>query len=119
MIDEFWNAIPEEFPGISLDVFIVMPNHLHGIVFIEPHTDDSPGVVLGDVMKWFKGITGHHYGRGVRERGWPPYAGEFWHRGYYDHIVRDERDLDRIRAYIVNNPANWSSDRLYRLPEDV
>jgi len=118
MINGFWNAIPEKFPGVSLDVSVIMPNHLHGIVFIEPQPGDTFGVALGDVMRWFKGITGHRYGRGVREYGWPPYDREFWHRNYYDHIVRDDSDLERIRTYIANNPANWNTDRLYRLPGD-
>lgn len=119
MIGGFWSAIPERFPGISLDAWVIMPNHVHGVIFIEPRPDDSLGVSLGDIMKWFKGITGHHYGRGVRERGWPRYHGEFWHRDYYDHIVRDERDLERIRTYIANNPANWNTDRHYRMPGEA
>ncbi|HWV24428.1 MAG TPA: transposase [Thermomicrobiales bacterium] len=119
MIGLFWNAIPETFPHISLDAYVIMPNHLHGIIFLEPWPDDAPGVALGDIMKWFKGTTGHHYGRGVREQGWPRYDGEFWHRNYYEHIVRDERDLDRIRTYIANNPARWNTDRYYRMPEDI
>jgi putative transposase len=40
-----------------------------------------------------------------------------WHRNYYDHIVRDDRDLDRIREYIEGNPANWNEDRFYLLPK--
>lgn len=118
MIFDYWNAIPDKFPAVSLDASVIMPNHLHGIIFIEPQPHDSLSVSLGDVMKWFKGITGHQYTRGVHERGWPPYQREFWHRSYYDHIVRDECDLNRIRTYIANNPANWNIDRLYRTPED-
>lgn len=119
MIFTHWNAIPEKFPTVSLDAWVIMPNHLHGLIFIEPQPWDVPGVALGDIMKWFKGITGHRYSRGVRDNGWPHVGRAFWHRNYYDHIVRDERDLDRIRTYIANNPANWNTDRLYRMPEDV
>lgn len=117
MIDEIWNAIPEQFPGVSIDASVVMPNHIHGIIFIEPNVDDALSVALGDIMKWFKGVTGNRYSRGVHGRGWPPYDRHFWHRNYYDHIVRDEPDLERVRTYIVNNPANWNTDRHYRLPE--
>lgn len=93
-----------------------MLNHIHGIIVIEPHEGAVPDVALGDIMKWFKGVTGHRYSRGVHERGWPPYDRHLWHRNYYDHIVRDEPDLERIRIYIANNPANWNTDRHYRLP---
>lgn len=97
MIDEIWNAIPEKFPTVSLDASIVMPNHFHGIIFLESQPNDVLGVSLGRVMQWFKTVTTVRYSRGVRELGWPPYDKKFWHRNYYEHIVRDERDLDRIR----------------------
>lgn len=113
MIAEIWQAIPEQFPTVSLDASIVMPNHLHGVLFIEPQPEDAPGPSLGDVMKWFKTVTTVRYSRGVKEAGWPPYDGRLWHRNYYDHIVRDDRDLDRIRDYIEANPANWNEDRFY------
>lgn len=117
MITEIWEAIPLTFPQVSLDASVIMPNHLHGIVFIEPGPDDMPGVSLGDIMKWFKAITTTRYSRGVHDLGWPPYDRRLWHRNYYDHIVRDDRDLERIRAYIEANPARWSTDRFHPVPE--
>jgi putative transposase len=117
MIDEIWNAIPERFPTVSLDASVVMPNHFHGMVFIEPQPGDVPGVSLGDIMKWFKTVITVRYSRGVHEQGWPPYERKVWHRNYYEHIVRDDRDLERIRGYIEGNPANWDSDRHYPMPE--
>jgi REP element-mobilizing transposase RayT len=116
MIEEIWNSIPEAFPRVSIDGFIVMPNHMHGIVFLEPHADDAFGVSLGDVMKWFKAITTTRYSHGVHDLGWPPYDRRLWQRNYYDHIVRDDRDLERIRAYIEANTANWNEDRFHLMP---
>lgn len=113
MIEEIWNAIPEQFPGVSLDAAVVMPNHHHGVVFIEPKPDGSLGVSLGDIMKWFKTVTSVRYSHGVHEPGSPPYDRRFWHRNYYDHIIRNDRDLDRIRTYIENNPATWGDDSLH------
>jgi REP element-mobilizing transposase RayT len=86
-----------------------MPNHHHGILFIEPQPDDA----LGEVMQWFKTVTTVRYSHGVRNHGWPPYDRRLWHRNYYDHIVRNDRDLERIRLYIEHNPANWSTDDYY------
>lgn len=118
MVAEIWNAIPETFPSVSLDAFVVMPNHVHGIVFLEPHSNgDTLEVSLGDVMKWFKAVTTTRYSRGVHDLSWPPYDRRLWHRNYYDHIVRDDRDLDRIRAYIEANPANWNTDRFRPIAE--
>lgn len=114
---EIWKAIPRTFPTVSLDASMVMPNHHHGIVWIEPKPDGTPGPSLGDIMKWFKTVTTVRYSDGVHNLGWPPYDRRLWHRNYYDHIVRDDRDLDRIRVYIENNPSNWNTDDFYAEPE--
>ena len=117
MIGDIWQDIPRQFPTVSLDAWIVMPNHVHGIIFIEPQSDNALTVSLGDVMKWLKAITATRYSRGVHDHGWPPYDGKLWHRNYYDHIIRDDQDLDRVRDYIERNPANWKEDRFRPLPD--
>jgi REP element-mobilizing transposase RayT len=50
---------------------------------------------------------------GVELENWPHYEGRFWQEGYYDHIVRNDADLDRIRAYIEGNPARWEEDEYH------
>lgn len=117
MIQEIWEAIPGTFPSVSLGVSVVMPNHHHGIIWIKPQPDGTLGPALGDIMKWFKTVTTVRYSHGVHDLGWSPYDRRLWHRNYYDHIVRDEWDLNRIRIYIENNPANWQTDDLYAEPE--
>jgi REP element-mobilizing transposase RayT len=116
MIEEIWESIPAAFSTVSLDTSILMPNHHHGIIFIEPQTGDLLGPSLGDIMKWFKTVTTVRYSRGVGELGWPRYDRHLWHRNYYDHIIRDDRDLDRIRDYIDSNPSSWNTDRFYAEP---
>ena len=66
---------------------------------------------LPDVVHRFKTLSTMRYGDGVRRSGWTPYDGRLWQRNYYEHIVRNERDLDRFRRYIDENPTRWSSDR--------
>jgi putative transposase len=66
---------------------------------------------VGDVVRRFKTYTVHLWGEGVRAHGWEPYNGRLWQRNYYEHIIRNDRELDAIRAYIANNPAQWSVDR--------
>ncbi len=62
------------------------------------------------MVQWFKTMTTNAYIRGVQSQGWTPFAGRLWQRNYYEHIVRDEAELERIRDYIVNNPSNWKDD---------
>ena len=64
-------------------------------------------------MNWFKTVTTNDYIRGVRAGIFQPYQDRFWQRSFYDHVVRDEQDLQYIREYIVNNPIKWNLDRYY------
>ena len=65
---------------------------------------------LGDIMGWFKTMMTNEYIRGVKTLGWPPFDRRVWQRNYYEHIIRSEAELDRIRTYIANNPLKWALD---------
>jgi REP element-mobilizing transposase RayT len=67
-------------------------------------------LALGEIVQWFKTMTTNEYIRGVKQNGWTPFPGKLWQRNYYEHIIRNENDLNRIREYIFNNPANWAND---------
>lgn len=69
-----------------------------------------PPPTLGDIVGAFKSLTTDLYIHGVRQSGWPPFRGRLWHRNYHEHIIRNERSLNRVRQYILDNPANWASD---------
>jgi REP element-mobilizing transposase RayT len=56
-------------------------------------------------------LTTARYIRGVKQKQWPPFPGKLWQRNYYEHIVRDENELNEIRKYIVENPKKWDMDR--------
>ena len=66
---------------------------------------------LGDVVGGFKSITSVEYIKNVKKSGWKPFDRRLWQRNYYEHIVRTENDLDRIRQYIKINPIRWSRDK--------
>jgi REP element-mobilizing transposase RayT len=66
---------------------------------------------LPEVVHRFKTLTTKRYADGVKRLGWPPFPKTLWQRNYYEHIIRDEHDLTRIREYIVNNPLQWALDR--------
>ena len=115
VIESWWGTIPLRFPMVGLDAFVVMPNHLHGVLMIHvdqtmPLPEEMPS--LSRIMQWFKSVTTVDYTRGVRGHGWSAFPGKLWQPGFYDHIVRNTRDLDRIRAYIDGNPAMWGDDAL-------
>jgi putative transposase len=201
-----WHALPTRFPGIQLDEFVVMPNHVHAVVWIvgaplvgarspdgadgattgaapagvvgaplvgarSPDRADgattgaaptgvvgaplvgarSPdgadgattgaapaGVVgaplvgaqspdgadgattrvaptgarctIGDVIGAFKSITTNGYIQGVNGHHWATFPGRLWQRNYYEQVIRNDETLNRIRQYIVDNPAQWADD---------
>jgi len=110
MLIHWWREIAHKHPTVTLDAFVVMPNHIHGLlVFTQSGT-----VALPDVMRWYKTMTTNAYIRGVKEDGWPRFPGKLWQRSYHDHIVRDATHLDRVRRYIRANPATWHRDRFNR-----
>ncbi|MEA2063296.1 MAG: transposase [Gemmatimonadota bacterium] len=66
---------------------------------------------LPDVVHRFKTMTTKLYTDGVKQSGWPPFNRRFWHRSYYEHVVRRTDKMNRIREYIINNPMRWEFDR--------
>ena len=114
-----WEELPSHYPHVGLDAFVVMPNHIHAVVVLDgdAHADDveagfKPSPTgrhgLGEIVRAFKTFSAR---RVNAARGTP--GARVWQRNYYERIVRDEPELDRIREYIFNNPANWESDEYY------
>ena len=119
IVQKEWFDIPNRFPNIQLDSFIVMPNHIHGIInvgatLVVAQNDDnaragtSPAPTLGDVIGSFKSLCIYKYkNNGLN-------TGKFWQRNYYEHIIRNKTELEKIREYILNNLLNWESDENYK-----
>jgi putative transposase len=110
MIEAVWREMATEFPRITLDAFVVMPNHLHAILHLA-RQDQDRNPRLGNIIQRYKSITTARYSTGIHTLGWPPYDRRLWQNEFYDHIIRDANDLDRSRRYIAANPANWHRDR--------
>jgi REP element-mobilizing transposase RayT len=127
MILKWWNELPNKFPNVVLGEFAVMPNHIHGIIFIvDPVGADlrvGPGdekgghigpplqpAPLSQMIQWFKTMTTNEYIRGVKGLNWKPFDGKFWQRNYYEHIIRDEKELKQKSDYILVNPSRWDED---------
>jgi putative transposase len=119
--EQVWHQIPYHFPSISLDAAVVMPNHFHGIiVFSEEHSsayqpllDTTPKnnikkPTLGQAIAYFK-YQSTKLINTVREMT----GVRFWQRNYYEHIIRSETSLTRLRTYIEQNPLKWQIDQLH------
>jgi REP element-mobilizing transposase RayT len=110
LIEAGWEDLSTRFPSVLLDMYIVMPNHLHGIVSID-HTLECQPPTLSRVVQVFKSITTIAYGRGVKVGLFPPYVRGLWQRGFHDRILRDDRMLERAQGYIEGNPGRWEENR--------
>jgi putative transposase len=114
-VESTWHALPHRFPNLKLDTFIVMPNHVHGIVFLEsPQSSQKPVAASGaptdrtslaHVVRAFKSLSAI----GVNKIRMTPHS-PVWQRNYYEHIIRTVKSLDVLRRYIKENPATWHSD---------
>ena len=123
MVEWWWMELPNKFPTLELDEYIVMRNHIHGILVIvwadlcvrpDISVDQKKGAHTGAplqaIMQWFKTMTTNSYIRGVKQHNWPPYPDKLWQRSYYDHIIRNDQALQKIRQYIHENPAQWEQN---------
>ena len=130
MIKGCWLNLLGRFPMVTMDEFIVMPNHFHGIIIMTdgmvgstlvvdptgvgtsptPTPTRTPSPTLGDIIMAFKSITTNEYIRGVKQSGWPAFNQRVWQRNYYEHIIRNDMDFQRVRDYICSNPLRWGSD---------
>ncbi len=85
-------------------------NHKNNIHTLGDHKDRPYGTLpgsLGRIIQAFKSLTTHEYTINVKQHGWTPFSGKLWQRNYWEHIVRNEQELNLILMYIQNNPAKW------------
>ena len=114
MASNRWFEVSTAFPDVSVEQQVVMPNHIHAIIGIALDSPDAEWrTPLPNVMQWYKSTTTNLYIKGVKAHGWPRFDGRLWQKGYHDHIIRNERELDRLWSYIDANPANWERDTFF------
>lgn len=123
MVKNWWYQIREHFKNVDVDEFVVMPNHIHGIIWINdvgagfprPSTviknsyrqgaGTAPLPKLGQIVAYFKYQSTKQFNVSMGIPGI-----RFWQRNYYEHVIRSEASLDQIRQYIRNNPVKWNMD---------
>jgi REP element-mobilizing transposase RayT len=130
IVEKCWYDLSEHYSNLKLDEFVIMPNHIHGIMII----DNNDGNGNGNVETGFKPVstnTTNNTGNTNKQHGLFEFVralktfssrriNEFrnspgapvWQSRFHDRIVRDENELNRIREYIQNNPINWETDDL-------
>ncbi len=119
MVEWTWYDLPNHIDNIELDAFVVMPNHVHGIIIIREPVVGAGSVGAGsepapttkrhglpEIVRQFKTFSARRINRWRGTPGTP-----VWQRNYYEHIIRDEQSLNRIRQYILENPIRWQLDR--------
>ncbi len=134
LVDDCWSALARHFEDVELDVFVVMPNHVHGIIVIMDGSGEAfadrfkeDGCIvpanasplrsppspprgthsgsLGAIIQTFKSVSARRI-----KRVCPSRNASLWQRNYYERIVRDEDELNDIRRYIIENPLRWELD---------
>ena len=123
---KYWNELPKHFDNVSLDEYVVMPNHIHGIVVIDFEYNyatrrdainrvstiggfakcKNPMIIrsLSTYIRWFKGRCSYEINKSMKNSHFQ------WQSRFYEHIIRNDSDLNRIREYIMNNPLQWEFD---------
>ncbi len=142
LVDQFWPMVADHFAGVAMDVSVTMPNHVHAIIVISRGAVSAPlpggmtsPVPTMDASGDVGGATppGGAYQKGVET---PPLLGQivayfkyqttksinclrgmpgvrFWQRNYWEHIIRNENELDALRGYACTNPLRWADDQLH------
>jgi len=126
-----WEWLRDQYPYVDLQEWVIMPNHLHGIIMIN-HDDancrggsrtaligmgdpglggsrTAPTKPLGRIIGAFKTISTKHVNLARNQPGMP-----VWQRNYYEHIIRNDDAYNRIAEYIINNPKRWEEDKLWK-----
>ena len=101
MVEKWIVEIENKYENVTVDCYVVMEDHVHLILFIT----EGNQISLSEIMKWFKTMTTNEYIRGVRDRVYEPFEKKLWQRSFYDHIIRNDEDLNEKREYVMNNPA--------------
>ena len=127
MVANTWEWLGDQYPHVELDEYVVMPNHIHGIIVIrnsgngaiashrrgasrsaptKPQVQDNKRKPLGRLVGAFKTVSTKNVNLHLGTTG-----RTLWQRNYYEHVIRSEESLMKIRQYIRDNPAKWAFDR--------
>lgn len=140
VVQTVWNELPDHYPDVALDAFVIMPNHVHGIIMLTngnftsslgaglkpAPTEDISGLYpvgagfkpaprrhsLPEIIRALKTFSAKNINLLRSTSGVP-----VWQRNYYERVIRNEEELNAARQYIADNPARWNEDRNH--PENI
>ena len=140
MVEKWYYELENKYHDIKCREMVVMPNHFHCIIqnisenisvgadlrvcpdnITDNITDETiSGEISGEytgsplhrVVQWFKTMTTNEYIRGVKNKNWKPFNGKLWQRNYWEHVIRNKNEYQRISQYIIDNPIKWENDKL-------
>ncbi len=110
IIDKWISELENKYENLLVDLYVVMPDHIHLIIYNPGVIDASgnhTGKKLNEIIKWFKTQTTNEYLRGVKRGIYLPYKEHLWQRNYYEHIIRNHEDYQETCKYIYENPQKW------------
>lgn len=120
LAQQYWMEIPNHFSFIALDNFVVMPNHIHGILIIDKMDNDGDGIgtirTAAATKKWKPQTIGsiiNQYKRICTINARKIHSDFAWQTRFHDHIIRNTHEHQRIQNYIANNPVNWNNDTFH------
>ncbi|MHB8779088.1 MAG: transposase [Anaerolineales bacterium] len=120
IVEHDWNDLPNHYPNIESGAFVMMPNHVHGIIIlidsivgaglrpsptITAHTITTKPHGLPEIVRAFKSFSARRVNEHLKSPGIP-----LWGRNYYEHIIRNDDNHNRIHIYIKSNPSMWEED---------
>ena len=117
VVQAAWDDLPEHYRHVELDAWVVMPNHVHGIITLVDPANVGAGLrpaptphgakrhPPSEIVRAFKSFSARRINEHRNSPGSP-----VWQRNYYEHVIRNEKSLHDIRQYIVHNPAKWADD---------
>lgn len=112
IVQNVWNRLPKHYSNVQLDAFIVMPDHIHGIlILLEPACakDEGKRYTVSEIVRGLKSLSSRLINKMNGTPGTPR-----WQRNYFEHIIRDEEDLHEKREYIIHNANKWGEDLYYQ-----
>jgi REP element-mobilizing transposase RayT len=122
--EQTWNDLPRRFPSLRLDALAILPDHIHGILWLEPTEKNAPSLL--DIIGTYKSLVYHNCIHNLRQNTTENIR-TIWQKTYYDRILDTEPDLERTRLYILNNfakhiqkgdyPADWANEQTPNPPE--
>jgi REP element-mobilizing transposase RayT len=133
IVKQCWEEIPLHLSNVELDEYAIMPNHIHGILILRERTVGAEYTTVGaeyiqplpqktfqhvipnsipSIVRSFKAAVT----RSCRKKNYQDFC---WQRNYYEHIIRNEKELNNIRDYIAGNVLQWTAEHIYELPEYI